>query len=141
MAGKPGRSGRKAKPLELHERTGTVRAEHYAGRQLVAVPDVSADGWELPPKMVLERIMEAGADWLAGTDEIALAMLREALELHELAMSSPRVSVREVIAAQQNVMQMLSALGFEPTARARLGLAKVATVSKLEKLQRKAKGE
>lgn len=31
--------------------------------------------------MVLEDVVNAGVDWLARTDEIMLAMLREALEL------------------------------------------------------------
>jgi hypothetical protein len=116
-------------------KNGTFRADRQGVAVLAVVPEVSADGWELAPKLVLDRIMSAGADWLAGTDEIALAMLREALELHERSKISG--SIRDQIAAQQNVTVMLSALGFEPTARARLGLAKVATVSKLEALRQK----
>ena len=117
-------------------RTGTVRPDRQTVSQLAVVPELSADGWELAPRLVLERILGAGAEWLAGTDEIALSLLREALELHERAKVSG--SIKDQIAAQQNIMTMLSSLGFEPTARARLGLAKVSTVSKLEALRRKA---
>ena len=64
-------------------------------------------------------------------------MLREALKLYERATNAG--SIRDVIAAQQNVVSILSLLGFSPTARARMGLAKVTTVSKLEQLRQQAR--
>lgn len=106
---------------------------------MAVVPDVAAaseSGWLDEPADVVARVLAAGVDWLAETDEIMLAVLREALELHDRAKAAG--SVRDQIAAMQNVSQILSTLGFDPTARSRLGLAKVATVSKLEQLRRDA---
>lgn len=44
-------------------------------------------------------------------------------------------SIRDRIAAQQNVAQMLASFGFEPAAWARMGLTAVQAVSKLEQLR------
>jgi hypothetical protein len=60
-------------------------------------------------------------------------MLRKALELQRDAQVGG--SIRDQIAVQPHVVSILSLLGFDPTARARLGLAKVATTSKLEQLR------
>ena len=76
-------------------------------------------------------------DWLARTDEPMLVMLRKALELQRDAEVGG--SIRDQIAVQAHVVSILSLLGFSPTARARLGLAKVATVSKLEQLRQQAR--
>ena len=48
-------------------------------------------------------------------------------------------SIRDQIAVQAYMVSILSVLGFSPTARARLGLAKVTTVSKLEQLRQQAR--
>ncbi len=126
MAGKAGRSGRPPKPLEQHARAGTLRADRHV--PLGSLQDVlpAGDGWRKDPLVVLEDVVSAGVDWLARTDEVMLVMLREALKLYERATNAG--SLRDQIAAQQNVVSMLSELGFSPTARARLGLAKVATL-------------
>ena len=98
----------------------------------------AGEGWMMEePLVVLEEVLADGVVWLARTDEVMLVMLREALKLYERATNAG--SLRDQIAAQQNVVSMLSVLGFSPTARARLGLAKVATVSKLEQLRQQAR--
>ena len=76
---------------------------------------------------------------MARTDEVMLVMLREALKLYERATNAG--SLRDQIAAQQNVVSILSVLGFSPTARARLGLAKVTTMSKLDQMRQEARAD
>lgn len=72
---------------------------------------------------------------MADSDGVAAAILFYALETHELAKHSG--SIRDRIAAQQNVLAMLAALGFEPSARARMR-DHSSGVSKLEQLRAKA---
>jgi len=137
LAGKPGKGGRPRKPVEHMVATGQYRADRHGS--LAAVPDVLPAGpdWQDDPvKDLIAAVMADGVDWLARTDEPMLGLLREGLELLERAKALG--TVRDQIAAQQNVAGMLSALGFDPTARARLGLAKVSTVSKLEQMRRDA---
>ena len=135
MAGKPGRSGRKPKPIERLVAAGQYRADRH-GLPLAVAPDVPDDGWVLDPKAALDRILAEGVSWLAGSDGIAVAMLYEALETHTVAKSYG--SIRDQIVAQQNVVGMLAAFGFEPSARARMGLTTARTVSRLELLRAKA---
>ena len=84
----------------------------------------------------MERVLGMGVPWLAESDNPTLVLLAEAIELHEAAKQGG--SIRDRIAAQEHVGKILSQLGFDPTARSRLGLAEVRRVSKLEAL--KAKG-
>jgi len=90
----------------------------------------------------MERICAEGASWLATTDAMAVSMLREALEeRHDIrervmAGSGERRELRDL---DKQIISQLSALGFDPTARSRLGVAEVTRVSKLADLQAKAK--
>ena len=136
MAGKPGRSGRRAKPLERHLAAGSYRADRH-GVPLVVVPDVPVSGWELDPVVALDRILDEGVGWLAGSDGVAIALLYKALEVHRDA--ELLGSIRDRIAAQQNVARMLASFGFEPSARARMGLTTMQAVSKLEMLRQEAR--
>ncbi len=64
MAGKPGRSGRKAKPIELHVATGQYRPDRH-GVPLAVVPNVPPTGWELDRVAALDRIwMRGRGGWL-----------------------------------------------------------------------------
>ena len=128
MAGKPGRSGRKAKPIERHVATGSYRADRHG---------VPVAGWELEPVAALDRILKEGVGWLAGSDGLAVAILYKALETHQDAEEAG--SIRDRIAAQQNVARMLASFGFEPSARARMGLTTAQTVSKLEQMRQEAR--
>ena len=123
-------------PIEVKRRRGTLRKDRTPN--LGNLPQVGAlgDGWRLSPLEALERVMEEGAPWLAESDAPTVALLREALELHERALDAG--SIRDVIACQDHVVRLLSALGFTPTARARLGLAEVKAASKLDKLKGKS---
>lgn len=136
MAGKPGRSGRRAKPIERHLATGSYRPDRH-GVPLAVVPDVPVSGWELDPVAALDRILAEGVGWLAGSDGVAIALLYMALETHQDAEAFGSIGDR--IAAQQNVARMLAAFGFEPSARARMGLTTVQAVSKLEQLRQESR--
>ena len=126
--------GRPPKPIEQKRRTGNPGGRPLPSN-LAVVPAADADGWELSVGDALARVLEAGVPWLASTDNPTLSLLADAIETHERAKHG---SVRDQIAAQENVAKLLAQLGFDPTARSRLGLAEVRTRSKLESL--KAKG-
>jgi hypothetical protein len=101
---------------------------------------VASEPYEHDAAQVFEEIMATGSPWLARTDSIRLAMLRQSLEerarLLPVAESSTeaRKQLRDL---NKEISEWLSLLGFDPTARARLGLAEVKAASTLEKLQAK----
>ena len=137
------RTGRPPKPLEQHKRTGTWNATRHGKRQgaeLAAVEPVSSEPYEHDAFDVFVEIMQLGAPWLARTDAVRLAMLRQSLEerarLVPVAEGSTeaRKQLREL---NKEISEWLSLLGFDPAARARLGLAEVKAASALEKLQAK----
>lgn len=136
--------GRPPKPLEQHKRTGTWNSTRHGKKQgsaIAAVEPVAREPYEHEAAEVFEGIMAAGAPWLARTDAIRLAMLRESLEerarLVPVAESSTeaRKQLREL---NREISEWLSMLGFDPSARARLGLAEVKAASTLEKLRAQA---
>ena len=137
------RTGRPPKPLEQHKRTGTWNATRHGKRQgaeLAAVEPVASEPYEHDASDVFTEIMQSGAPWLARTDAVRLAMLRQSLEerarLVPVAEGSTeaRKQLREL---NKEISEWLSLLGFDPAARARLGLAEVKAASALEKLQAK----
>ena len=130
--------GRPPKPVELKRRLGNP------GKRALPLPaghvdPLAADGWGLSPGEALGRVMDEGVPWLAETDAPTVSLLGEALELHERARTSG--SLRDLILVQRHVAALLSQLGFDPIARARLGLAEVRAESKLEDLRAKASGK
>ena len=123
-----------AKPTELKKRQGTYRVDRDPSQgNLAVVPAVEPDAWDLPLPQVMDRVLEAGVPWLGATDAPKLALLADAVELHERAKQGG--SIRDVIEAQKNISSLMSQLGFDPTSRARLGLAEVTAQSKLEELR------
>ena len=137
------RTGRPPKPLEQHKRTGTWNATRHGKRQgaaIAAVEPVASEPYEHDAAQVFEEIMASGSPWLARTDAVRLAMLRQSLEerarLLPIAEGSTeaRKQLRDL---NKEISEWLSLLGFDPTARARLGLAEVKAASTLEKLQAK----
>ena len=137
------RTGRPPKPLEQHKRTGTWNATRHGKRQgaeLAAVEPVASEPYEHDALDVFVQIMESGAPWLARTDAVRLAMLRQSLEerarlvMVAEASTEARKQLREL---NKEISEWLSLLGFDPSARARLGLAEVKAASTLEKLQAK----
>ena len=130
--------GRPPKPVELKRRLGNP------GKRPLPVPvghvaPLAEDGWGLTPAEALGRVMDDGAPWIAETDLPTVSLLGEALELHERARTSG--SLRDLILVQRHIARLLSQLGFDPTARARLGLAEVRAASKLEDLRAEASGK
>ena len=137
------RTGRPPKPLEQHKRTGTWNATRHGKAQgvaIAAVEPVDVQPYELDATDIFTDIMQAGAPWFARTDGIRLAMLRESLEerarLLPISESSTeaRKQLREL---NREISDWLSMLGFDPAARARLGLAEVKAASVIDKLQAK----
>lgn len=133
------RTGRPPKPVEQHRRTGTYNSTRHGSRgPLAAVPAIDSAPYDLEAAEVFRHIMEAGAPWFAVTDGIRLAMLRESLEerarlmAHAETSTETRKSLRDL---NREISDWLTALGFDPSARARLGLAEVKAQSELEKMQ------
>ena len=132
--------GRPPKPVEQHKRTGTYNAAKHNRGALVAVEAVEIEPVFKPAADLFVEIMQAGSAWFAKSDSVQLAMLRESLEERErllpVAESSTeaRKQLREL---NREIADWLTQLGFNPTARARLGLAEVKAASTLEKLQAK----
>jgi hypothetical protein len=132
--------GRPPKPVEQHRRTGTFNAAKHNRGALAPVEPVAREPFEHDASDVFAEIMSTGAPWFARTDAIRLAMLRQSLEerarLLPLAESSSeaRKQLREL---NREISEWLSLLGFDPAARARLGLAEVKAQSKFEELEAK----
>lgn len=133
-------AGRPPKPIEQHKRTGTFNATRHGRGSLAAVAPVDMSPHQKPAAVLFTEIMEAGSAWFAQTDGIQLSMLRESLEERErllpVAESSTeaRKQLREL---NKEIADWLTQLGFNPTARARLGLAEVKAASTLDKLKAK----
>ena len=102
------------------------------------MPAIDLEPHELDALAVFGVIMDEGAPWFAQTDAIRLAMLRESLEerarlmAHAEASTETRKALRDI---NREISDWLSCLGFDPAARARLGLAEVKAQSALEKMQ------
>ena len=132
-------AGRPPKPIEQLKRTGTYRRDRHGTRGLPSEVS-SPNPVPLEDHTALETFeatLQAGWPWFTATDSTAVVMLREALEERaEIramypAGSKPRREIDEQIARQ------LSALGFDPAARARLGLAEVKAASKLDEIRQR----
>ena len=126
-------AGRPPKPIEQLKRQGTYRADRHGGPNLAPVPPIPAEMHELDPSSAMDAVLEAGVHWIAQTDAPKVALLRDALEDYA-ALRAAGASAKDVREARQDVSKLMSELGFDPTARARLGLAEVKAASKLEEM-------
>jgi predicted ATP-grasp superfamily ATP-dependent carboligase len=130
------RTGRPPKPIEVKKAIGTFRPDRVHG-SVAVVPTVVLELDELPPASAFEQIVEQARGWLAGSDGAAVALLRESLEeraeLRQAVLSGlgDRKQLREL---DKQIIGQLSALGFDPTARARLGFTEVKKASALDEL-------
>lgn len=135
------RTGRPPTPTEVKKRRGTARPDRIANlSNLAAVPTVDAEPYELDPSTVFDSVMAGGKQWLAQTDSIGLAMLRESLEeratLRDLVIATQSTDARKALRdLDKQIIGQLSLLGFDPAARSRLGLAEVKAATTLEKLR------
>ena len=137
------RTGRPPKPLEQHRKAGTYRADRH-GTSLAVVEAIEPLPHEVSPFDALGQVMAEGVVWLARTDAIALALLHSMLEerapLRADAMAGSTEARKHLRDLDKQITSLLSDLGFNPAARARLGLAEVKAQSKLEELrERQAK--
>lgn len=134
-------AGRPPKPVEVLKRQGTYRPDrHGPGRfehEPVEVEPVSRPALSGSASGIYERLLTEGAAWLARTDAVRLVMLRDSLAERERLLELAEESLearRELRALNKEISEWLSALGFDPASRARLGLAEVKTRSKLQEL-------
>ena len=139
-------------PMEHHRRVGRANGRKKAdGRPLPdpsnvvalppadGVPDFPA-GLGLDGQRLWTRAWNAALTWIApGTDA---EQIEEAAHLaDDVAAARKRyrattdpADARALVALSKQMTEALSALGFNPTARARLGVAEVKRVSALEQL-------
>jgi hypothetical protein len=140
------------RPTEVKRKLGNP-----GKRPLPALASVAtlapADGVPSPLRPLLpegqrmwDRIWSEGAVWLSPNTDIELVqMLAETMDeregLRRFVMSGEaewrdRVALRSV---DDQIKSILSALGFTPADRTRMGVAEVRAVSKLEQLQARAR--
>lgn len=135
--------GRPPKPVAELQRIGTYRADRHQPDLGENLPAVSGQ-IDQPAALleVFDRVLGEGVGWLKTTDEPTLALLRQLLlEADELSVAvqtdnSLRKDLRDVT---KQIIMLLSALGFDPTSRSRLGIAEVKTRSRLQEIQERAK--
>lgn len=128
----------------MKRKRGTARADRGAPKGgLAVVAPIKAEVVDLTVDQALERVLGAGVSWLAETDAPSVLLLRDAVEDYARLRSIEGMPPKEVREARTQVMALLSQLGFDPTSRARLGLAEVTARSKLDEIQhrRKASGD
>jgi hypothetical protein len=137
------RTGRPPKPIEDHKRTGTYNATKHGPRNgLAAVAPIepaAVTPLEREALDVLDEVLSVGVHWLARTDAPALVMLRDMLvergPLRAGAMAGSTEDRKALRDLDKQVISLMAELGFNPAARARLGLAEVKAKSKLEELR------
>lgn len=106
----------------------------------VGVPDLPA-GLGVDGRRLWEQIWTAGAIWISPqTDSLAVQLACETADA--LAIARERFGERKataqdgrlVVALSKEFRDTLSALGFDPTARTRLGVAEVKKASAIDQL-------
>ena len=129
------RTGRPPKPVEQKKRQGTYRKDRDpSSGALAVVPPIGSDMVELDPVVALDAVLSAGVHWIASTDSMKVALLREAMEDYA-RLRAAGAAPKDVREGRAEVAKLLSELGFDPTARARLVLAEVKAQSKLEEIR------
>ncbi|MCF8542447.1 MAG: hypothetical protein K9G24_05120 [Candidatus Nanopelagicales bacterium] len=136
------------KPTELKRRTGNPGKRRLPDRDtVITLP--AADGipdplrpLEIEGRRMWDRVWGQGAVWLSpATDAEVVQMLAEAMDervvLRALVMSGDhdwrdRIALRSL---DDQIKSMLSILGFTPSDRAKMGVAEVKQVSKLDAMR------
>lgn len=149
--------GRPPKPIEVKRRTGRTPSTDSGGRKLPEITNVvalpMADGMPDYPNELEEagrelwrRLWQDGITWISpktdmqaaeeacrAADDVAAARRRYR------ATTDPK-DASALVALGKRLDDALSQLGFNPTARSRLGVAEVTRVSKLDALRRRSSG-
>jgi hypothetical protein len=86
------------------------------------------------PLEALERVLQAGVHWLADTDAPSVALLYSLFQ-ERAEMLSGHYQRHELRALDKQIHELLSACGFNPAARTRLGVAEVKARSTLEEIR------
>ena len=152
------KTGRPRTPREVKVRRGTLRKDRDGGAALIVLPAVARA--EAPPADksgldFIQDVLDAGATaWIGATDLATLELARQRWEDRERArriwlmqLQPPEESDRIALHDEklfnayakltERLIQCLSALGLDPTARTRLGVAEVKRQTVLDQLQSK----
>lgn len=156
--------GRPPKPIERVRATARNSTHKADGRPLPAVRETIVKTADVPPPppglgarggVEWERIWTAGSSWLAPNQDYAwveiVARAWDDIDGFRAKVAADGLiqkgSMGQVIAhpliasirqAEAQIMKALSTLGFSPTDRARLGLAEIKRVSKLQEMMAKS---
>ena len=151
------RTGRPPAPLEQKRRTGRSPGRDSGGRKLPepatvtvlpmaeAAPDPPVD-FGLEACDLWRRAWSAAITWLSPDSDmtavVSACRLADDLEVarRRYRATSDPSDGRAVVALSRELTAALSALGFDPTARARLGVAEVKKLSALEGLMARRAG-
>lgn len=142
-----GRTGRPPKPVEQHRQLGTYRPDRHAPSQGNVAPlRAASDAPEPPVELLLEgralwerawasaiTWLSPDSDWDAVVEACQLADDVSQARRRYRATSDP-ADARAVVALSKELQACLGHLGFNPAARARLGVAEVKQASALEQL-------
>jgi hypothetical protein len=140
------RTGRPPKPTEIKRRTGNPGKRPLPKpSNVVALPPASgappypAD-LDLAGRRLWDRAWNAAITWLSPDSDME-AVEEAARVADDVAAARERYratrdpsDMRALVAAGKRLDEALSVLGFNPTARARLGVAEVKRVSALDEL-------
>ena len=155
------RMGRPTKPTEQKRKAGNP-GKRPLPEPLQVVPAVEGPpkapkGLEAAGKAVWAAVWDQGQTWLASSDEILVGLLCETVDEREewqkivddegWSVTTTRGSkalhpaVPQLRALDQQVVGILSLLGFTPTDRSRLGLTEVKRLTHLADLVTRRRGE
>lgn len=130
--------GRKAKPIEEKRRIGTDRDDRTPAMATTAsLKPVDVSLLKMDPDDALLLVVEASVRWMSETDLLGLVVLRKSLAALDVAEADGAYEVARKIRA--DVVKHLSALGLDPTARSRLGVAEIKAASKLDAMETRAR--
>lgn len=138
--------GRPPKPAELKRRLGNPGKRPLPARDnVIALPAVQGVP-EFPATLEVEgkhlwaQIWSMAAIWLSPVTDVVMVQMaceladgRVAARRRYLATTEP-ADLRAWVAINNELRATLSALGFDPTARTRLGVAEVKAASAVDKL-------
>jgi hypothetical protein len=146
------RRGRPPVPTEVKRRRGTARPDRVPDEATVVhlpmaegVPEPSVE-LGLEGKRLWERVWNTAITWISPHSDMT-AVEQACLLADDVAVARKRYQATSDPADARALRTLgdalgvaLSDLGFNPTARTKLGVAEVTRVSKLEALKQRAKG-